>query len=475
MDALQSEIFDRLKWFIKLRWMAISGLAVFTIICEVMFKLNLFSLVLVLILSAMILCNLMFGWMIKRISIRGPDSIDTVFRPRRFANLQIGLDLIFLTSLWHLYGGIENPFMFFFIFHMIIASILLSKRNSFMWAFFSSFVLILIAYLEFSGKLNHSSTISQITGVELWKNLYWNIFTLATFCFTLLLVVYMATSITSRLRARNQEIILLEKVVADKKLQDAEKKLYFSEKMAALGKLAAGMAHEINNPLTTILSYSECLADDIQDKNLLEDLNLIISETIRIRGIVKKVLNFARAGDQSEPSHTEPYVDINKEVSDTVIMVQGQMDFINIIFYLNFDKNIPLAKIKKEHLKQVVINIMINASQAMHAKGKITIASVYNRNDHTVLLKFTDTGPGISPEDVSRVFDPFFTTKNHGEGTGLGLSVSYGLMKMYDGDLSVETKPGKGTTFTLTMQAIKDDINSSSEQKSEETRVKNDT
>jgi signal transduction histidine kinase len=454
MDALQSETFDRLKWFIKLRWLAISGFAVFTFLCESVFKLHLFSWILANILIAMILCNLVFNWMTKKISIEGSKNSNPFLSLRGFANLQIGLDLIFLTILWHLFGGIENPLMFLFVFHMIIASILLSKRNSYAWAIFSSLVLIVVAYLEFSGKLNHNSPISQLTGVELWNNLYWNIFILGTFCFTLICVVYMTSSIAKQLRKKNKDIISLEKMVADKKLQDAKKKLYVSEKMAALGKLAAGMAHEINNPLTTVLSYSECLADEIKDENQRDDVNLIIAETMRIRDLVKKVLNFARAGDQAESSEIESRVDVNKEISDTVIMVQGQVEFMNIIFYFNFDKNLPQAKISKEHLKQIIINVMINASQAMHTKGKITIETEYDRVAQNVLMKVTDTGPGIQPEYVSRVFDPFFTTKKHGEGTGLGLAVSYGLMKMYDGDITVESELGKGSTFTVIVPAV---------------------
>lgn len=454
MDALQSETFDRLKWFIKLRWLAISGFAIFTLICELVFNIPLISWVLVNILLAMILCNLLFTWMTKKISLEGSNITNPLLSLRGFANLQIGLDLIFLTFLWQQFGSIENPLMFFFVFHMIIASILLSKRNSFAWAIFSSLTLVAVASLEYSGKLNHHSPISDLTGITLWDNLYWNIFILGAFCFTLILVVYMTSSIAKQLRKRNKDIIALEKMVADKKLQDAKKKLYFSEKMAALGKLAAGMAHEINNPLTTVLSYSECLADELKNENQLNDLNLIITETMRIRELVKKVLNFARAGDQAESAETDSRADINKEISDIVMMVQGQVEFMNIIFYFNYDKNLPPAKISKEHLKQVVINIMINASQAMKAKGKITIETKYNSDNQTISLKFTDTGPGITPELVSRVFDPFFTTKKQGEGTGLGLAVSYGLMKMYDGDITVESELDKGTTFEVVVPAV---------------------
>jgi signal transduction histidine kinase len=218
--------------------------------------------------------------------------------------------------------------------------------------------------------------------------------------------------------------------------------------MAALGKLAAGMAHEINNPLTTILSYSECLQDELmENKSQNEDIKTIISETIRIRRIVKEILNFARAGDQTE---TTP-VDLNSEILEIVDMLQLQMNFINVLFKINLGKNLPRAGIGKEHLKQILINLLVNAAQAMTEKGTISLDTSIDRKENNVLLKCSDTGPGIPKEILTRIFDPFFTTKKQGEGTGLGLSVSYGLIKMYEGNIRVESEPGKGATFILSL------------------------
>jgi signal transduction histidine kinase len=331
---------------------------------------------------------------------------------------------------------------------MIIASILLSKANSFFWALFSSCLLITTASLEYTGKIDHHPILFQLTGISLWNNLYWNIFILSAFCFTLLCVVYMTSSIATRLKQRNEEIIGLEKEIADRKIQDTKKQLFFSEKMASLGKLAAGMAHEINNPLTTILSYSECLEDELKkNPSHHNDIKTIISETIRIRGIVKQVLNFARAGDQIE---AEP-VNLNDISLEIVDMLQSQMDFRNVLFTLNLGKDLPPAKVGKEHLTQVLLNMMVNASQAMEGKGTIIIETLFRKEPGILQIKCTDTGPGISPENVSKIFDPFFTTKRQGKGSGLGLSVSYGLIKMYEGDITVKSKKGEGTTFTISL------------------------
>jgi two-component system NtrC family sensor kinase len=258
----------------------------------------------------------------------------------------------------------------------------------------------------------------------------------------------MTSSIATRLRKRNEDIIDLEKEISERKLQATEKQLFFSEKMAALGKLAAGIAHEINNPLTTVLSYSECLADELKkNPKQNDDVKMIINETIRIRDIVKNILNFARASDEAESTE----VDVNQEITETVKMVQHQMNFIDIIFNLNMTPGLPKVKMGKEHLKQIVINILVNASQAMTGKGSITISTQYDREKKAVVIRCSDTGPGIKPEDVNRLFDPYFTTKKPGEGTGLGLAVSYGLLEMYGGRIKAESTHGQGATFVITL------------------------
>lgn len=451
-DALTSEIFDRLHWFIRLRWLAILGTTLVAIFLQWILLLPIYSHTLLLILCAMFLCNLAYRQIFKTKQKTNFIVWKVMVTPSDFANLQIGLDLIFLTFLWQMYGGIENPIMFFYIFHMLIASILLSKYNSYLWAVFSSLLITVTALMELFGILDHHSILGKISGIEIWNNLYWNIFILSSFCFTLIMVVYITSSISKRLRQKNQENIALQKQILGRKLEAFEKKLYFSEKMAALGKLAAGMAHEINNPLTTVLTYSECLLDEVEkDTNIEKDLKTIIEETIRIREIVKKVLNFARSSEQTE-MHS---VEINKELQETVNMIANQMHFINIKFFFDFGKDMPKVRISREHLKQITINLFVNASQAMKGIGEIYISTSTDTATGNTIIKVRDTGPGISLENKSKIFDPFFTTKKQGEGTGLGLSVSYGLIKMYGGNIRVESGEASGAEFIICLPESK--------------------
>jgi len=454
-DAIELEIYDRLEWFIKLRWAAIASMAGITLAFKYLFGIELFSIALFSIFTAMILYNILCHSLNKKLHTWQFRIDQPVKIPIRFANFQIGLDLIFLALLWQMYGGVENPIMFFFVFHMIIAAILLSRKICYLWAIFSTFLIILIAGLEYTEIIKHNHVLSRLTGIILWDNLPWIFFTLSTFCFTLICVVFMTSTITSRLHNRNKELVKLTKEISDKKLHATEKQLHVSEKMASLGKLAAGIAHEINNPLTTILSFSECLADDLEDReSSLDDINVIIKETIRIREIVKDILNFARVSETSGSTDTN----VNDDINETVNMLKNQMNFIDVTFDIKLQDGLPEIKIDKEHLKQVFINLILNASQAMAGKGEISIETFFNNYEKQILIKFSDTGPGVSPGNLNKIFDPYFTTKKHGQGTGLGLAVSYGIIGMYNGEITVESEPGEGATFIIILPLLQEQV-----------------
>lgn len=219
--------------------------------------------------------------------------------------------------------------------------------------------------------------------------------------------------------------------------------LFRSEKLASLGKLAAGVAHEINNPLTSILTNSSLLLDDL-DKNdpRREDVDVIVKETIRCREIVKRLLDFAR---QTKPQ--KQLININAIIENIILLVRNQTSFRNINIQKNLLNDIPEIMADKDQIQQVFINIIINASEAMSKGGLLTIESKLSTNKETILISFTDSGPGIPEEIKDKIFDPFVTTKE--QGTGLGLSISYGIIEQHGGEISVESKRGEGTTFII--------------------------
>ncbi len=238
---------------------------------------------------------------------------------------------------------------------------------------------------------------------------------------------------------------LRPRVAMEKKLQETHLQLVNSEKMASLGKLAAGIAHEINNPLGGILIYASLMMEDLpEDDPKRADLARIVQEAGRCKEIVKSLLEFAR---QTEPKK-EP-TDINRAIQDGLFFLVNQALFHNIRIVKELDPSLPLVHGNASQLKQVFMNIIVNAAEAMHGNGTLTIKTSFSSDENKVTIEFTDTGEGIPEENLSRIFDPFFTTKDVGKGTGLGLATSFGIIEEHGGRINVKSKVGEGATFSI--------------------------
>jgi two-component system NtrC family sensor kinase len=220
-----------------------------------------------------------------------------------------------------------------------------------------------------------------------------------------------------------------------------------SEQLASVGRLAAGVAHEINNPLTGVLAFADLLREkenmDAQDR---EDLELIIRETKRAREIVKGLLDFAR-----ETPQVKTQVDINDLTRQTLKLLGKRDAFQGIYLLEELAEGLPLVHGDKNQLQQVLVNLSLNACEAMPGGGTLVVSTSCAK-DH-VVLKVSDTGCGIKKDHLDKIFEPFFTTKPVGKGTGLGLSVTYGIVQQHGGTLEVESDEGKGTTFTVILPA----------------------
>ncbi len=240
-------------------------------------------------------------------------------------------------------------------------------------------------------------------------------------------------------------------------IMKAHDQLINAEKLASLGRMAAGVAHELNSPLTGIITFSHLMLKRMppENKQDIEDLEVIIEQAERCSKIIKGLLGFSR-----KTSSEKVLVDINSLTENTISMVRNQAKFHNIKFNLNFDPSLPQIATDPNQLQQVFINLLINAADAMNERGQVTIATrvVGDTLDGLtrgypqmikkfVEIEFTDTGPGIPEEYLGRVFEPFFTTKPVGKGTGLGLAVSYGIIKKHGGNIFVRSEPGKGASF----------------------------
>jgi signal transduction histidine kinase len=227
-----------------------------------------------------------------------------------------------------------------------------------------------------------------------------------------------------------------------------------SEKLAGIGTLAAGVAHEINNPLASVAGCAEGLIDRLDnldfktndDREVFPDyLDTIYNETYRCKLIISKLLDFSR---QKPPVFSK--IDINTLVSDVVKTVGRQTDSKKVDVLLTLSSTPPTVWGDDNQLKQVFTNFISNASDAIQHEGSIWV-SITSSND-SVQITFKDTGYGIASENINKIFEPFFTTKEPGKGTGLGLAICYGIIEDHEGKISVDSKGiGHGTTFTISL------------------------
>ncbi len=238
---------------------------------------------------------------------------------------------------------------------------------------------------------------------------------------------------------------LREKMAVEKKLKEAQAQLAQSEKMASMGQLAAGVAHEINNPLGGILLYANLSLESLdKDNPIREDLEYVIEDANRCKEIVKNLLAYSR-----QTSPTRNIIQLNTLVNQSLVLMRDPKLFRNIIINKELSDQMMLIHSDKDQLSQVIINLVMNAVVAMDGEGLLTLRTYRDKLSKKVFLEVADTGCGIPEENLSKIFDPFFTTKETGKGTGLGLSTAYGIIKENGGHISVKETSSEGTIFLV--------------------------
>ena len=228
---------------------------------------------------------------------------------------------------------------------------------------------------------------------------------------------------------------------------EAEQKLIQAEKLAAVGEMAAGIAHELNNPLTTVTGFTELVIEDLPEgAGNRTDLELVLKEAKRARDVVRRLLDFSR---RSESERTR--VDLNELIGDVVSLMNHLMQAQDVSLELGLGKDLPWVSVDRNQIKQVFLNLIHNSLQAMPAGGSLTIQTGKRQRDGRkwVLATVTDTGDGISEEHRARIFEPFFTTRADQGGTGLGLSVTYSIVSNHGGIIEVDSKVNQGTKFSV--------------------------
>jgi PAS domain S-box-containing protein len=291
-----------------------------------------------------------------------------------------------------------------------------------------------------------TDTLRQVLGNDRWRlretrNIY-KIHTATSAGRTLVLNIAIAPLQDSL--EQTGALVMLEDVTSRVRL---EEQLQQREKLSSIGLLAAGVAHEVNTPLTGVSSYTQMLLgmlNETDPKHAL--LQKVRRQAERATNIVNNLLNFSRTGSATEFSE----IDISRVLDDTLQLLEPQLRGNQIDIVRDYDPEAPLIFGNSGQLQQVFTNLLLNARDAIPIGGSIKIATIPSE-DHSLIVEVSDTGLGIAPENVAKIYDPFYTTKGVGRGTGLGLAVSYGIVQEHSGHISVESTPGHGTTFRITL------------------------
>ncbi len=230
-----------------------------------------------------------------------------------------------------------------------------------------------------------------------------------------------------------------------RELRSAQFQIVHQEKMASLGLMAAGIAHEIGNPLTSISSLVQLMRRSCTDASSAENLETVLEHIKRISKIVRELVDFsAPSSDKIEPTY------VNSVIKSVVGIMRYDQRAKNVSFHLQLEGNLPPIPLIADQLRQVLFNLLVNAVDAMENHG----SDLYVRSRkmmNNIIIEIEDSGIGIPEANITKIFEPFFTTKEVGKGTGLGLSVSYGIIQQFGGKISVKSKVDEGTIFTISL------------------------
>ena len=445
----ESELIARIGWLIRLRWLAASGMALGITLCALWFP-DLLALPPLLGVTAVIaLYNLLF-FLYLRTQRSGRSRGLRLRHASQFACSQIILDLIALAVLLHFAGGVENPMAFFLVFHMIIASTLLSRKVSYFMAGLAALLFVAVAGLEYAGVVRHYHI--PISSAELYRDPLYLLVSTVTIALVLFVVTYLATSISVQLRARDRELLASNSTC---QLRSAELER-LNEQLQQVDqertRFIVLVTHELRAPISTIYSALDlALSGYATPEKTHEMLARAQHRATELLQLISDLLDLARAREQAGQQIEVPSIQLADVLQDVVDFIQVEADEKSLVLQVDIGADVPPVRILPEQAKLIWTNLLSNAVKYSGAGGSIQIS--LSQEEGQIVGVVRDTGIGIAPKDLSRVFDEFFRAQNarsvSPHGTGVGLAVVRRIIENWRGKIWVESDLGMGSTFTF--------------------------
>ncbi len=439
---VEKELLESVRWLITLRWIAASGVFFASAIARFLLKVKLdiepFLLIGVIILTYNLICLIYLKW-IER------DRYGELNIFNRFANVQITADWVALILLVHFSGGIESPLLFYFIFHVIIAAMLLSKRACFFQATFASLLVVGVSTLEYFNLIPHITIEGTSMPLRYHSSLSTSTF-LAFVVSTLYISSFLATSVTSKLRQRDRELVAL-----DEDLRAALERLKALDKTKS--EFMIRITHGLKAPISTAQSLLKVILEGYAGEvpnNMRDLIKKADGRMSFLLALVKDLLNLA-LGETEFLEKELPLVDMAGLIKKLANLVEPKIKSKELELKIELPDRPLLVKSSYQDMELVLANILDNSIKYTPSKGKIGLR--LHKEGNTLLLEVEDNGIGIAPADIPKVFDEFYRAENakaiERDGTGLGLPIVKKLVEKYGGEVNIESKLGQGSKVTI--------------------------
>jgi signal transduction histidine kinase len=448
----ETELIERLDWLIRLRWLAVLGTAAALVLAYVLYPGGLFLWALGGVTLAIILYNIEFLFYARTLK-QSRAGAGRVRSATQFASVQIVLDLLALAALIHFSGGVENPLAIFFVFHTIIASILLSQRVSFLMATLAALLFAAVGILEYAGLLPHYH-LPILGETELYQKAPFVLTVVGVMALALWLVAYMTSSISVKLRQRDRELVQSNAATLAKslELEAANERLRRTD--AERTRFMTLVTHELRAPLNTIHTCVElALAGQASPETVRDILERVKKRVSELTELISDLLRLARAREEASRDEALGLVQVEDVLQSVVEIMRTEAVRKDLFLSVDIEPNLSPVRANADRLKLVWTNLLSNAIKYTEAGGIIAVS--LKQTPEQLVATVRDTGIGIPPEDQRRVFEEFYRAENARTvppvGTGVGLSIVQRVIENWGGKITVESELGLGSKFTFVL------------------------